>query len=323
MKRLARILAPVATVLLSSCVSIAYSIRSPELPADLDGYLSRSESGVKGVIPGDEKTIAWAGEKGAATPVSLVYIPGWQGTRWDYDPIFARVAKSIGANIYYGRLRGYGITTDEIVDVTVSDWVNDAWEALQIGHRIGTRVVVAGSSMGGDLSLWAATRPGAGIDGLVLLSPAVKLKDPRSDLLLWPWPFDHIFVRAILGKYVPNTIALSTYPTANQALYAEHNPARIRSESFLKLAAMVKLTRTLPLASITAPSLWLYNEKDDALDVSGIKDAFERAGGAGKRLVSVPDANGHMMAGDMFQPETTDEVTQDILSFLHDNGLDR
>lgn len=232
--------------------------------------------------------------------------------------MLARVATTIGANIFYSRLRGYGTATEEIVDVAVNDWVNDAWEAVRIGHRLGKRVVVAGSSMGADLALWAATQPGAGIDGLVLFSTAVR---PREKLILAPWPFNRIILAIAFGRHMSNAFRTDLYPTGSAELYARYNPSRYRVGSLLKLVAVMRLTGTLPLGSITAPSLWLYNEKDDALDISALKTSYGRTGGAGKRLVSVPDARGHMLAGDMWQPETTDEVVRDILGFLRDAGL--
>ncbi len=261
---------------------------------------------------------AWAVGPGTVTPLSIVYLHGWQGTRWDYDPVFDRVARSLGANVYYARLRGYGTTTEEIVDVTLDDCVNDAWEALQIGHRIGERVMAAGSSMGADLALWLASRRESGVSALVLLSAAVQTKDTRADMLLWPWPFGNVLLAIAMGKYIPNPFLTDVYPTGSAELYARHNPPPYRSESMMKLTTVVTLTRTLPLESIAAPSLWLYNEKDNAVDIPTLKAFYDRTGGTGKRLVGVPDAHAHMMAGDIFQPDTTDGMTGDILAFLRE-----
>ena len=104
-------------------------------------------------------------------------------------------------------------------------------------------------------------------------------------------------------------------------LFARLYPARYRSERYLKLMAAVKLTRSLPLAGITTPSIWLYSDKDDAVNIPVLKKFYARTGGAPKRLVHVDGAHSHMLAGNVFSPETNAEVSGDIISFLREAGL--
>src|SRR5512137_1645825 len=185
----APLLVALATV---SCVNMSYKVRSPSLPDDLDGRLREQEAAVAGIIPGDEKQIIWAGEPGRKTPPSIVYIHGWEGSRQEYAAVFDSAAREMGANIFYTRLRGYGVTTEEITRVRLDDWINDTWEAYEIGRRIGDRVIVAGSSMGGDLVLWLAAEHPTALEGIILMSCAVQPTDRRSDMLLWPWPLRNI-----------------------------------------------------------------------------------------------------------------------------------
>lgn len=306
---------------LGACANTSYVIRPVELPRDLDSWLATREAAVSGLIPDGRKAIAWAAEPGAKTPFSIVYIHGWQASSRDYSAVLQQVASSLGANVYYARLKGYGVTTEEIVSVALDDWINDTWEALQIGRRLGDRVIVAGSSMGGDLALWLATRQQPDIAALVLFSCAVQPKDGRSELLLWPWPVPQIVLGTAVGRYSTLSFEADKYPTGSPELYARLYPARYRSESIIKLMAVVKLTRTLRLEGITAPSLWLYSDKDDAVDIPTLKTFYGRMGGSPKRLVHVDGAHSHMLAGDVFSPETTGVVSRDILSFLAEAGL--
>ena len=308
-------------VSLASCASIAYKLTPPVLPADLDAYLAREEAAVPGVIPGDEKMIAWAGERNTRTPLSLVYLHGWQASPHDYGAVLSRMARALGANVYYARFSGFGVTTESVVNVTLNDLANDAWEAVEIGRRIGDRVVVVGSSMGGDLALWIGAQGVPDVASLVLLSPAVQPLDRRSEMLLWPWPLPILILRAVVGKYNQMTYNRELYPTGDPALFARLNPPRYRSESTLKLMAVVKLTRTLALEKMRTPSVWFYCDRDDAVDIPTLKAFYERAGSRAKRLVNVTDAHSHMLAGDMFSPETTAEVGDAALAFLAEAGV--
>lgn len=314
-----------SVLILASCASAPYQPRPQELlpdsPAALDVWLADREDAVPGLIPGDQKRIAWAFAPGAATEFSIVYIHGLQGSPRDYASVIQEVAEKLGANVYYARLKGHSVTTDEIAQATRDDWLADAREALEVGSRIGRAVIVAGSSMGGDLALWLAARGEPEPAALVLFSCAVQPRESRAEMLLWPWPLPQIFVGALIGRYWRSSFDARTYPTGNPEAWTRLYPPRYRSESFITFMSVVKLTRTIALERITAPSLWLYSDADDAVDIPALKKAYERMGGQPKRLVRVQGARSHMLAGDIFNPETTDTVSGDILSFLAECGI--
>ena len=310
-----------AALFLASCADAPYGLRTIELPGDLDVYLRSGEAAVAGIIEGDEKEIVWAGERGAKTPLAIVYIHGWQGSRREYAPVFDAVARDLGANIFYTRLKGFCTTTEEIVRVRARDWIDDAREAMEIGRRIGGRVLVAGNSMGGDLALWLASSDSRALAGVVLLSCAVQPLDKRSEMMLWPWPLGNAILRIASGKYNRMDFRADLYPTGSPELYRRYNPSRYRSESTLKLMSVVKLTRGLPLESVSVPSLWLYSDRDDAVDIPALKAFHARMGGAPKTLVRVPGARAHMLTGDMFSPETVPTVIGMVSGFLRDAGI--
>jgi alpha-beta hydrolase superfamily lysophospholipase len=85
--------------------------------------------------------------------------------------------------------------------------------------------------------------------------------------------------------------------------------------------AVIRLVRQIHIESISVPSLWLYSEQDEAVDIPTLKRFYARCGGEGKRLVPVAQAHAHMLAGDMFNPEGTPAVIGDIVSFLRESGV--
>src|SRR5690242_18812471 len=93
-------------LVLASCVSITWSIRPrSERPSDLHSFLGAREAAVTGLIAGNEKHIDWAGQPGARTPISIVYIHGLQGSPREYASVIGRIAAAIHANVYYARLK--------------------------------------------------------------------------------------------------------------------------------------------------------------------------------------------------------------------------
>jgi esterase/lipase len=299
-------------------------VQPQELPAGtaaLDEWLAARESAVPGLIPEDQKRIEWAGPRGGQTEYSIAYLHGLLGSPRDYASVMREVADKLGANVYYARFKGHSVTTDEIAEAAPEDWLADAREALDIGSRIGRHVIVAGSSMGGDLALWLAERGEPRPAALVLLSCAVQPREGRAGMLLWPWPLPEILLGALIGRYWHSSYDMKTYPTGSPQRWAQLYPPKYRSESFVTFMGVVKLTRALPLERISSPSLWLYSDADDAVDIPALKKAYQEIGGQPKRLVQVQGSHSHMLAGDIFSPETTDTVSGDILSFLADCGI--
>ena len=78
------------------------------LGEDLDLYLAAEEGEYDDIIPGTQKRIVWAGEAGARTTFSIVYIHGFSATSEEIRPVPDNVAEALGANLYYTRLAGHG-----------------------------------------------------------------------------------------------------------------------------------------------------------------------------------------------------------------------
>lgn len=76
--------------------------RPLDLPADgdLDGWLAAREACVGDIVPGTEKKIFRAGQPGARTERSLVYIHGFSATRRETAPQAEVVAEKLGANLF-------------------------------------------------------------------------------------------------------------------------------------------------------------------------------------------------------------------------------
>lgn len=312
---------------LASCVETHYTLRPVELPKDLDQYLRDEEAGIPGITPGAEKDIAWAGAPGVKTPFSIIYLHGFTATRQELAPVYDEVARAIGANIYYTRLTGHGMNGEALAAATLDDWVNDTWEAYRIGERIGGRVIVAATSTGAPLALWLAAqnapRVGANAPGvaanapkiaaLVLASANVRPADSAAELLLWPWPVPNIILSAFVGP-------VRTVHAKND-LDARYWTKRYPSKALLAMMATVKLGRMVPLRDITVPSLWVYTDRDDVVSIPELKKYYERIGSAKKRLVEIPGAAGHVLAGSIMSPASTGDVASLVSSFLSESVI--
>lgn len=78
-----------------------------------------------------------------------------------------------GFNVELPRLAGHGTEVTDLLDKTWADWSSDAEAALQRLTARCSKVVVAGLSMGGALTLWLASRH-SNLAGIVCINPVTQ-----------------------------------------------------------------------------------------------------------------------------------------------------
>ncbi len=281
------------------------------LPDDLDGYIATSEARYEDLRPGNERQIIWAYPASRArTPVAIVYIHGFSASPAELRPLPDLVAKNLGANIYYVRLKGHGRSGDAMLDGSVQGWVNDFAEAVAIGRRLGERVVVMATSTGASLATWAATQPDLvrDVHGLVQFSPNYGLQASGSSLLTMPWA--EKMVQLVLGER-------RSFETTNEA-HANFWTSNYPSRALLPMAALVKLANAADPASITVPSLFVYSPLDQVIRPD-LVEAKAAQWGAATQLIEVTDdddPNHHVIAGDAMSPSTTERLADSVSEWI-------
>lgn len=292
-------------------VDTSLRFQPSELGDDLDLYLAESEAEDPSVLPHATKEIIWAYPNSKAkTPLALVYIHGFSATKGETRPVPDLAAKELGANLFYTRLEGHGAGSAAMAEPTVQDWMDDTAEAIEIGTRIGEKVIVIGVSTGAPLAAVAALHPDLAdkIAGYILISPNFKLQNAASPLLTLPYARQWIPVIAGAERSFETTNDLharfwtSTYPTT----------------AVLPMAALVKYARALPFENIDKPALFIYSEADTVVDNSVSKTVLDRWGGSTElHLVEgADDRYNHVIAGDALSPNKTEEVADAITQWL-------
>lgn len=273
------------------------------LDEDLDGYLQRSEGLVPGVVPGAEKTITWAYPDHRVTPWALVYLHGFTASRQETDPVVANVANALGANVYYARLSGHGLTgPDAIGNATTNEWFHDAEEALAIARRIGDRVAVIGMSTGGTLAVWLAAHH-AGVDALALLSPNFGPARKDAEMILLPW--GPKFAEWLVGPYMD-------WGGKDPPPYFT---TRFATKALFPMMLLVSSVRSLDLSRVNVPTLTLYSSDDPVVDPRLIERYARKLPHPANQLRAFPHAR-HVLAGRHGQMENTEAVTEAITTFL-------
>ncbi|NNL30316.1 MAG: alpha/beta fold hydrolase [Gemmatimonadetes bacterium] len=287
----------------------------PELPPDdLDAYLVAEEEGVPDLRPGDSRAIVWAAPDAPdRTPTSLVYLHGFSADRHELEPVVTEIGRELGANVYFARLTGHGRDEAAMAEATAADWLDDTVEALAIGEAIGERVVLVGTSTGGTLATWAATRPEAAgrIEAIVLVSPNYQPKDASSRVLLYPW--GGLLARMVVGPE-------RCFQAENQE-QDRHWTTCYPTAALLPMMALVEHVRTTSVEGWRVPVLLVYSPEDLVVDATETERVLASIPGDLLR-VHVIDETGdparHVLAGDILSPGTNGELRTVVTSFVRD-----
>ncbi len=290
-----------------------------ELPADLDEYLKQSEGKFSDMVAGSEKTIIWQDSAlKKKTRFSIVYIHGFSATRQELSPVCEELAKKIGANLFLTRLTGHGRGVEPMGSAKANEWLNDVIEAVAVGKRIGEEVIVMGTSTGATLAVWAAMQedPVKDAGALVLISPNFYPANPVANIAYFPWGLQ--IGRMLIGDY-------REWEPRNEK-EAAFWTWRYRIEVFYEMMGVVDLVDNMDLSKLKLPVLVIHSDRDQVIDVEKLKRKYKEIGSPVKKRVTVNqtrDEWGHILAGDIISPETTDSVVRQIGEFFQMISLSR
>lgn len=283
---------------------------------DLDAYLASSEAAFSDIREGLHKEILWADPTAKTrTPVSIVYLHGYSASRVEIDPVPQTVAKALGANLYYTRLGGHGRSGKAMAEATLSGWLDDTAEALEIGRRLGDKVLVLSVSTGGTLATWAANNPELSpkMDAMVLISPNYAVHGAPIWLLNMPWA--ETLLPLVLGSQ-------RSWEPRN-AGQAHGWTTSYPSKAVFPMGALLKVVSEIDPADIKVPALFIYSTQDAVVDAERTVQVAKDWGAPAKsvEIENSDDKNHHVIAGDILSPGTTLAVESTIVEWAKDLGL--
>ncbi|QLE53996.1 alpha/beta hydrolase (plasmid) [Nostoc sp. C057] len=307
---------------LGSRVPIDKTIKKVELPKEpkeLDKFLKESEQKFDDITPGTEKAIIWANSlKKQKTKIAIVYIHGFSSTKKDTYPLCENIAKNLKANLFHTRLTGHGRGSKVLAEASVNDWINDTYEAFEIGRRIGEKVIIISFSTGSALTMWLATevqKMNDDVVALVFISPNFSPKQPISNVLLWPW--GKTLAKIIIGSnrsWEPINPQQGEYWTTSYPV-----------EALLPMMGTVKIAREAKVENIRQPVLMIFSQFEQVVNTKKTESIFSRLGNTNqeetyiKEIIYInktQDPYNHIIVGDIVSPMNNEIVTQSILNFI-------
>jgi esterase/lipase len=269
----------------------------PSSLIDLEKQININEKSVIGIKPDNEARIIWADSaKKEKTRIALCYLHGFTGSQAEGSPVHIDIAKKYNANLYLARLPEHGIERGDstMINLTADKWIIAAEEALQITEKLGDEVVIIGTSAGGVLTLFLASRHPE-IKAIVLYSPCVKLYDKAAFVLNKPWGLQ--IARMISGG------PMKGFKSEGRA-HSNYWTLDFRIEGLVALVNLYSNTmKPEVLSKVKCPVFLAYYYKNEAeqdmtASVPDMLRMFDELGTAPelKQKMAFPEAGAHVIA---------------------------
>jgi len=278
----------------------AFRLIDYELPltlTELEKSVNDSEKQVRGLKPDNQARIVWADTlKKEKTKIAFLYLHGFSASQAEGAPVHTNIAKKYNANLYLSRLDEHGIDRGD----STMFWLNadnyeaSAEKALQIAEKLGDEVVVIGTSAGGALTLFLASRHPE-IKAIVLYSPCVKLFDKTAVVLNKPWGLQ-IARKATGGKVQRNP--------SDSRDHSNYWSLTYRTEAIVNLQNLVDYTMSpRTFAEIKCPVFLAYyykseEEQDKTVSIPAMLKMYDELGTPSfmKEKMAFPETGAHVIA---------------------------
>ncbi|MEI3154133.1 MAG: alpha/beta hydrolase [Odoribacter sp.] len=160
--------------------------------------------------------------------------------------------------------------------MTPAHLYHSAQEALVIAHKLGQKVVIMGTSTGCTLALMLAADYPQLVEGLILYSPNIKIKNPLAPLLSGPWGLQ--VTRAIHGgKY-----AVSDDPADSEVCKYWYCRYRVEAQVYLQQLLDMRMNRR-EFEKVRQPVFLGYyykdaDHQDQTIEVKAALKMFDELG---------------------------------------------
>lgn len=273
----------------------------PPMPdaASAEARLQAHEASVpRPIRPDNQARIRWAGEPGQATERCILYLHGYSASWREGGPVHEATAARYGANLLLTRLQAHGLEGPEpMLDFDAEACWEDAKQALVLARALGQKVLLMATSSGAPLALRLAALYPERIEGLVLYSPNIRIRQPLAPLMAGPWGLQ--IARLVKGS------RYNDFPTTGieQNYWYSHQ----RLEGAVQLQQLLNgVFAGGVLGAVKQPTFMgtYYKDaahQDDTVSVPAIRRAFAALGTSPvqKRYREFPDAGSHVIACDL------------------------
>jgi esterase/lipase len=280
-------------------------VQIPDSMRQISEFVQQKESENTQLKPDNEAKIIWVDSLNPQkTKYAFLYVHGFSASQMEGDPVHRQVAAAFNGNLVLARVAGHGEKTSDqtLGNVSADDYYASVENYLAIAKKVGQEVIVMGTSFGGAMSVYLASKHPE-IKAIILFGPCIEVADPNAALLDNPWGLQ--LARLIKGGNY------NEIPTKNKEHDAYWN-LHYRLEAIVEMQNF--LTHTMHkevFSQVKMPVLLTYYYKDEAhqdqvVSVKAMQEMFPELGTvpALKREIAFPESGNHVITSPILGNKT-------------------
>ena len=221
------------------------------------------------------------------------------------------IAQSLRANLFEARFTGHGLPGEHLAQATGEAWIKDVREAIQIGQRIGERVVLIAASTGCTTATAVMAEDNPNLEAAIFLAPNFGVNNQMARIFLWPWAQHWIPLIVSHRSWEPESKEHGDY-------WTHHYPIA----ALFPMFAMIDYVNKVDLSHISTPVHIFYHPEDHTVSPKLILETSKRLTGTKKLTVEAVSGEGdkHVLAGRILSPKRTSNIVNQIVQMIQKNG---
>lgn len=275
----------------------------------VESYVKNSEAQFN-IKNDNEARILWGDSAKQKTEYVLLYLHGFSASWYEGFPTNIDFVETFNCNAYFARLDQHGLVTDQpLLEMKPKNLYDSAKEALLIAKTLGDKVIIMSTSTGGTLSLMLARDYPDLIDGLIMYSPNVEIRQKAAKLLPNPWGLqlgrlsEGGKMRHLEGTPLEFDYWYMNYRMEGAVYLQQLLNESMNNETFEKVNCPVFVG-------------YYYKDKDkqdEVISVEALLKMYDNLGTGKKQKMAFPDAGRHTIA--FIEAGNPDAVTQASVAF--------
>ncbi len=296
----------------SNQINLSSDFNPNSIGSNINEYLKKTEEHLLDIKEGVAKKIIWANEINIKTPISIVYIHGFTASSEEVRPLPDKIASDLNANLFFTRLTGHGRNPSAMELCSIPNWIRDLHEAIEIGSRIGEKVILLSSSTGGTISVTSALdkKLSQKILGYIFISPNFGINNKFAGMI--SWPFSEYWLKLILGKKMKH----KPRNDLNKKYWTMSYP----TNALIPMAKLVREVNKKDYSTVKKPALFYFSMEDKVVNPHKIKEFITKWGGNSTtkivKLSNKDDKFSHVLAGDIISPNQTDHAKKTMVNWI-------
>ena len=239
-------------------------------------------------LPGAEPLFIGGNESGC-----LILHGAGGGSAWDQKEFASVLHEKTGMTVWLPSLTGFGTRPEDLLGVTLDDWLNDARSGLDRLLETCVRVYIVGHSAGGALALLTASE-----------------RSEVSGVVTWAAPY------SVQSRLLPLLPVMNKIPLLRRAIPERHEslaPEWLREKGWVGYEwiptriglVMYEALKRLKdsLSGVTCPVLIIQGKADGSVTHDSAQRIFDGIASERKEIYMVEEAPHPIMTDDRFKDD--------------------